>query len=232
MWYYLLAFVVTMSNLSLILRQAFGVDEVTMLIIVVGTFLSAGVLFIIVTVIAKALTGGCYGINEWWLFLAIMGQLSTMIINEMTFETVSPVMAVPFFFLYPSITIRARGREASIAGAVTSVVTIIIVLICYYIVTMSPWWRGEYGVVFSGSFWDRLYIFVTAGFVTAGATYLFIALLPIGLGGFYLPGYYVWRYKDTAIVALIIYVIVLMILFQGGLIRAIVNAGYRSFGID
>jgi len=231
MWYYLIAFAVLIANVSILLRQLLGIVEIDMISIVTGTVLSVGILFAIVTFTIKLYTGGCFGINEWWLMFAIMNYPLMLIINEMTYEVAAPIAMFPFFFMYPAITIKSSGKEAAEASIIAFSITIAISVISYVIVTSSEWWIN-YGIVFtSAPVLEKIYRYTLGGFMLSGILAVFIALLPIGIGDYVLPGYYIWRYRRTAIIAAIMYAVILYILIYGGILRAIVNVGYREFAI-
>jgi len=230
MWYWFIALVVVVGNVSIIMRQLLGVEEATMIIIIIGTFLSVGFLFILITYIIKVYSGGCFLINEWWLLLTVAMYPISLAINELTYEIASPLSMFPFFFMYPAIAIKAKDEEAAIAAIIGVAIMTAIVLVTYFITQTSGWWY--YGIVFQNApFWERVYRFTIGGIYLSGTTAAFIALLPIGLGDFYLPGYYVWRYRKTAIVAIVIYAIIIYMFVYGGVLRTITNVAYRGYAV-
>jgi len=230
MWYWLISLVVIVGNVSVMMRQLLGIQEATMLVIVIGTFLSVGLLYIISTYIIKIYTGSCFGVNEWWLLLTVVMYPISLIINELTYEVVSPLSMFPFFFLYPAVSIKARDEEAATSAIIALIVLTAIVLFSYFITQTSNWWY--YGVLFQNSpFWERVYRFTIGGIYLSGTAGLFIALLPVGFGDFYLPGYYIFRNKKTAIIGIVIYAVVLYLFVYGGVLRTITNVAYRGYAV-
>jgi len=229
-WYYLISFIVLIANISIVMRQLLGVEEIAMHEIFIGTVLSIGVLFIIVTYIVKMYTGGCFGINEWWVLLSVANYPIILIINEMTYEIAHPIAMFPFFFMYPAVTIRARGRDAAVGATIATAVLFVITVVLYFYVTSSDWWH--YGVIFTGATsLKKVYMYTTAGMMLGGAFAIFIALIPIKIGDYALPGYYMWKYRDTAIICAIIGAVILYLISYGGLLRTLVNVAYRGYAI-
>lgn len=229
-WYWLLSFVVLVTGISILMRQLLGVEEMEMYGIVIGTIASIGLLFVVVTIVVKLCTGGCFGINEWWIFLSIVNYFIVMIVNELTVEVSMPVAMLPFFFSYPAITIKASDRDAAIASIISFGFMIGAALVCYYIISTSSWWY--YGVIFSGaSFTERLYRFIVGGIYLGSSAATIIGLLPLKINNYALPGYWTWKYRDTAILSLIVISIDLYLLVFGGVLRTLMNVGYRGFAV-
>jgi len=228
-WYYLLAMVVMIGNISLIMRQLLGVSEISMLGIIIGTIVVVVVLYSFVTFIMRFVTGGCFLINEWWLLLSMANYPFILIINELTYETTSPLAAFPFFFIYPAIAIKAKDREAAIASVAAFASFVAIAFITYFILMSSGWWY--YGIRFSGDLGYRIYQYVIGGIYLMATLGVFVAMIPLKIGDFALPGYYAWRYRDTAITSLIIFLFILWLLTYGGVLRTVTNVAYGEYAV-
>ncbi|RLI74085.1 hypothetical protein DRO97_06430, partial [Archaeoglobales archaeon] len=137
---FLIVFTVYITLAFIQLRQVLSYREIDNLELILAIITSAGFIFIIYIAVLKLNTGGCLGINEWWFFAGIIITLVALIINQITYEIVSPVSMVAWFFFYPALTIRAEGKEAAKGAVMGSMVLLLFGILAYVVVTNSWWW--------------------------------------------------------------------------------------------
>lgn len=228
LYYFLLATVMFVSNSTMLLRQLFAVQELDTLGLLASTFFGIGIPFIVGSFIVKAYTDGCFGINEWWLLITVAYYPIVLIINEMTHEITYPMAMFPFMILYPALTVRAEGRRVAEISAIIGFTLAVLGLISYYIAVSGDWWHNR--VLFYGDWWHRVFQGTIGELITGTTVCIIIAILPIKLGDYALPGYWVFKYRDTAIIALIALAIAVYLLTYGGVAIEIANVTYRGWG--
>jgi len=217
-------------------RQVLSEIEIGNIELLITIMASAGFLFVIYVLIVKLHTQGCLGINELWFIAGVIVGIATVIINQITYQVASPVSMIAWFFFYPALTIRAEGKDAARGAALASLVLLMFGVISFAIVSSSWWWGIDWwyvinylGEVQFGSYdwFYGMYQFNIVGImVTSIFGSLATLILPVGFGDYVLPGYWVWRYRDTAIIAIVVIAIDLLLIHHGGLLRTVVNMGF------
>lgn len=231
--YFILTFVVYTTIAYMQMRQVLGESEIDNLALLLAILGSGGVIFVIYYGIIKIYTNGCFGINEWWLVISVIVAMSFFVINLLAYVTASVLSAIPWFFLYPALTVRADGRKAAEATAIASVVMLMIGLISYLIITNSWWWFIDYFLAYGPiMWWFTLYQYNIIGIMLMSVFGLIITLLPIGIGGYYLPGYWSWRYRETMMITIIVLAIDIILITYGGLLTTVINMGFGRYVVS
>ena len=234
---FLIVFLVYITVAFIQLRQVISYAEIDNLELLLAIITSGGFIFIIYITIIKINTGGCIGINEWWLLATIIITPIVLIINQLTYQLASYVSMIPWFFLYPAITIRAEGKKAAEGAVLGGLVLVMFEIISYTIIYNSWWWGIDwfyaldyYLKIGSPEWWFDLYQYNIIGIMLLSIFGSLITLiLPIGIAGYYLPGYWVWRYKETIVLGIIIILIDITLIYYGGLLRTITNMGFWQY---
>lgn len=228
LWVWLITFAVFIGNASILARQLTGTEEVSMLLIVFTFIVSGGSLFAVASFIMR-LYGDCFEINNWWLFLVVIMPTFTLIINELTYEELGPAAMFPFMFLYPSLAIRSSDERAAKSSAIVFAIYLAVATIDYIIITTSSWWYYGPGNLAVLGLSEKIYRLIISESYLTSVLGMFMALLPIGIFDFYLPGYYMWRHKTIRYFAFVVLILVIYFLTYGQVLRTVTNVAYGQY---